>query len=160
MIDPAVWADPYPFYERLRRERPVWLVPGLDLAYVATHDLIVDAVRRIDDFSSHLDMLVITGDDGYPDLFHTEEFGEGTTTLATADPPEHTVHRSLVFPRVGRPPHGGHAARNRGLHRRAVGRAPDPQGTRVGVGQHRGPSCARPGHRTAYWLARRRLAPR
>lgn len=100
MIDPAVWADPYPFYERLRRERPVWLVPGLDLAYVATHDLIVDAVRRVDDFSSHLDMLVITGEDGSPDLFHTEEFGEGTTTLATADPPEHTVHRSLVFPEL------------------------------------------------------------
>ncbi|MDE0493030.1 MAG: cytochrome P450, partial [Acidimicrobiaceae bacterium] len=100
VIDPAVWADPYPFYERLRRERPVWLVPGLDLAYIATHDLIVDAVRRIDDFSSHLDMLVITGDDGNPDLFHTEEFGEGTTTLATADPPEHTVHRSLVFPEL------------------------------------------------------------
>ncbi len=100
VIDPAVWDDPYPFYERLRRERPVWLVPGLDFAYVATHDLIVDAVRRVDDFSSHLDMLVITGDDGSPDLFHTEEFGEGTTTLATADPPEHTVHRSLVFPEL------------------------------------------------------------
>ena len=100
MIDPAVWADPYPFFERLRREHPVWLVPGLDLAFVATHDLIVDVLRRIDDFSNHLDVLLITGDDGNPALFRTDEFGEGTTTLATADPPEHTIHRGVVFPEL------------------------------------------------------------
>ncbi len=100
VIDPAVWADPYPFFDRLRQEHPVWLVPGLDLAFVATHELIVDALRRIDDFSNHLDVLLITGDDGNPELFRTDEFGEGTTTLATADPPEHTVHRSVVFPEL------------------------------------------------------------
>ena len=100
VIDPDVWADPYPFFERLRQEHPVWPVPGLDLAYVATHELIVDALRRIDDFSNHLDVLVITGDDGNPDLFRTDNFGDGTTTLATADPPEHTVHRSVVFPEL------------------------------------------------------------
>ena len=99
-IDPEVWANPYPFFERLRREHPVWLVPGLDMAFVATHDLIVDALRRIDDFSSHLDVLLATGEDGNPVLFRTDEFGEGTTTLATADPPEHTVHRSVVFPEL------------------------------------------------------------
>ena len=100
VIDPEVWADPYPFFERLRREHPVWLVPGLDMAFVATHELIVDALRRIDDFSNHLDVLVATGEDGNPILFRTDEFGEGTTTLATADPPEHTVHRSVVFPEL------------------------------------------------------------
>ncbi|WP_420433795.1 cytochrome P450 [Candidatus Poriferisocius sp.] len=100
VIDPHVWADPYSFFERLRREHPVWLVPGLDMAFVATHDLIVDALRRIDDFSSHLDVLLATGEDGNPMLFRTEEFGEGTTTLATADPPEHTMHRSVVFPEL------------------------------------------------------------
>lgn len=100
IIDPGVWADPYPFYERLRQEHPVWLVPGLDLAFVATHDLIVDALRRIDDFSNHLDVLIATGEDGRPFLFRTDEFGDGTTTLATADPPEHTVHRSVVFPEL------------------------------------------------------------
>ena len=100
VIDPDIWADPYPFLGQLRREHPVWLVPGLDLAFVATHELIVDALRRIDDFSSHLDVLVATGSDGNPVLFRTDDFGEGTTTLATADPPEHTVHRSVVFPEL------------------------------------------------------------
>ena len=100
IIDPDVWADPYPFYERLRTEQPVWLVPGLDLAFVSTHELIVDALRRTDDFSNHLDVLIATGEDGSPFLFRTDEFGEGTTTLATADPPEHTMHRSVVFPEL------------------------------------------------------------
>ena len=100
IIDRGVLANPYPFFERLRREHPVWLVPGLDLAFVASHEHILDALRRIDDFSSHLNVLVITGDDGSPDLFRTDDLGEGTTTLATADPPEHTKHRSVVFPEL------------------------------------------------------------
>ncbi|WP_420639240.1 cytochrome P450 [Candidatus Poriferisocius sp.] len=99
-MDADVWADPYPFFDRLRREHPVWLVPGLDLAFVATHELVLDALRRIDDFSNHLDVLVITGDDGSPALLRTDQFGEGTTTLATADPPEHTTHRRVVFPEL------------------------------------------------------------
>ncbi len=100
IIDPGVLANPYPFFERLRQEQPVWLVPGLDLAFVASHEHIVDALRRIDDFSNHLNVLVITGDDGSPALFRTDDLGEGTTTLATADPPEHTMHRSVVFPEL------------------------------------------------------------
>ncbi|WP_419918781.1 cytochrome P450 [Candidatus Poriferisocius sp.] len=100
VIDPAVWADPYPFYEQLRREHPVWRVPGLDLALVATHELIVEALRRVDDFSNHLDVLVATGHNGSPVLFRTDHLGGGTTTLATADPPEHTKHRSVVFPEL------------------------------------------------------------
>lgn len=100
IIDPDVLDDPYPFFERLREEHPVWLVPGLDLAFVASHEHVLDALRRIDDFSSHLDVLVITGEDGSPALFRTDNFGEGTTTLATADPPEHTKHRSVVFPEL------------------------------------------------------------
>ncbi len=100
IIDPDVLDDPYPFFERLRKEHPVWRVPGLDLAFVASHEHVLDALRRIDDFSSHLDVLVITGEDGSPALFRTDELGEGTTTLATADPPEHTKHRSVVFPEL------------------------------------------------------------
>ena len=100
IIDRGVLANPYPFFERLRREHPVWLVPGLDLAFVASHEHILDALRRIDDFSNHLNVLVITGDDGSPALFRTDDLGEGTTTLATADPPEHTKHRSVVFPEL------------------------------------------------------------
>ncbi len=100
IIDPAVLADPYPFFERLRRDHPVWLVPGLDLTFVSTMELIVDALRRLDDFSNHLDAWVATGEDGRPVLYDTEHMGDGTTTLATADPPEHTIHRSIVFPEL------------------------------------------------------------
>ena len=100
IIDPQVLADPYPFFERLRQEQPVWLVPGLDLVFVASYQHVVEAVRRIDDFSNHLSVLVITGEDGSPALFRTDDFGAGITTLATADPPEHTKHRGVVFPEL------------------------------------------------------------
>ena len=100
VIDAEVLADPYPFFERLRREHPVWLLPGLGLVFVASHQHVVEAVRRIDDFSNHLNVLVITGEDGSPALFRTDDFGAGITTLATADPPEHTKHRGVVFPEL------------------------------------------------------------
>lgn len=100
VVDPEVLADPYPFYARLRDEAPVWKVPGVGLAYVSTHEHVVDACRRIDDFSSHLTAMVITGEGGRPDLFRTDSMGEGVTTLATADPPEHTIHRQTVFPEL------------------------------------------------------------
>ncbi len=100
ITDAAVLADPYSYFERLRQEHPVWLVPGLDLVFVASHQHVVEAVRRIDDFSNHLNVLVITGEDGSPALFRTDDFGPGITTLATADPPEHTKHRGVVFPEL------------------------------------------------------------
>ena len=100
IIDAEVLAEPYPFFETLRSEHPVWLVPGLDLALVASYRHVVEAARRTDDFSNHLNVLVITGEDGSPALFRTDDFGAGITTLATADPPEHTTHRGVVFPEL------------------------------------------------------------
>lgn len=100
IIDTEVLADPYPFFERLREEHPVWLAPGLDFVLVGSNRHVVEAVRRVDDFSNHLDAFVITGQDGSPALFRTDDFGAGITTLATADPPEHTRHRGLVFPEL------------------------------------------------------------
>ena len=100
IVDRSVLASPEPFYAALRAEAPVWRVPGLDLVLVAGHDLVVEACRRTDDFSNHLETLVATGDDGEPVLFDTSTLGDGTMTLATADPPEHTRHRGIVFPEL------------------------------------------------------------
>ena len=36
IFDRELLADPYPFYERLRRKAPVWQVPGVDLFYVSS----------------------------------------------------------------------------------------------------------------------------
>ena len=100
LLDPSVLADPYPFYAALRRTAPVWPVPGVAAAVVSTWDLVTEAVGRTADFSNHLDRLLVTGADGRPTLFPMAERGSAIRTLATADPPEHTAHRRVVFPEL------------------------------------------------------------
>ena len=100
ILDAAVLADPGDFYSFLREHHPVWKVPDMSVVYVASHANVVEAVRRVDDFSNHLDALIIRGNGGAPELWETGDMDAGTTTLATADPPEHTTHRNLVFPEL------------------------------------------------------------
>lgn len=98
LLDPDVNADPYPFYERLRTEAPVWRVPGTDVVAVTSNEAIVDLVGRPDDFSNVVQNLIYQGDDGLPQRL---PLGELTVeALASADPPIHTVHRKAVFPEL------------------------------------------------------------
>jgi cytochrome P450 len=100
ILDRQLLADPYPFYDRLRREAPVWQVPGLDLFLASSWEWVTDGTARVEDLSSNLTTLVVTGPDGRPSLFDTSVLGPGTTTLATSDPPQHTIHRKAVFPEL------------------------------------------------------------
>ena len=97
LMDPEVWNDPGGFYRQLLDEAPVWRVPGVDLVVVSSFDAIAEAVRRPDDFSSNIRSVIYRDDDGTPAL---ADIGtdEGTDVLATADPPAHSDHRSMVFP--------------------------------------------------------------
>jgi len=97
LLDPATIQDPEPFRAWLRTHAPVYRVPGTSLHLVATWDLVTEALARTDDFSSNLDALLCTGDDGAPMLFPMPP-GAAAQTLATADPPAHTRHRQVVFP--------------------------------------------------------------
>ena len=97
-LDAATIQDPVPFHAWLREHAPVYRVPGTTFHLVATWDLVVDAVARIDDFSSNLDVLLYTDDDGRPASFDVAALGANVQTLATADPPAHTRHRRAVFP--------------------------------------------------------------
>lgn len=98
LLDPAVIDDPYPFYRRLQDEAPVWRVPGTDVFVVSSFESVVEATARVEDFSSNMECLLYRGDDGRPERM---SFGELTMqTLATADPPAHTVHRKTVFPEL------------------------------------------------------------
>jgi cytochrome P450 len=98
LLDPATIADPAPFCAWLRAHAPVYRVPDVPLYLVSTWDLVLEALGRTDDFSSNLHALVYTGDDGMPALYDMRVLGASVQTLATADPPTHTVHRRAVFP--------------------------------------------------------------
>ena len=100
ILDRNLLAEPDAFYRRLREEAPVWQVPGVDLFLVSTWDGVAEATGQVEDLSSNLSTLVVRGRDGQPELFDTSVLGPGTTTLATSDPPAHTVHRKAVFPEL------------------------------------------------------------
>ena len=99
LLDREVLDDPYPFYRRLHREAPVWQVPGTEVFVVTTFEMVAEATARVTDFSSNMRCLLYRDDAGLPARL---AFGgeDGVETLATADPPIHTVHRSVVFPEL------------------------------------------------------------
>jgi cytochrome P450 len=74
---------------------PVWKLDGTGVAVVSSYHAIEAAVGRPEEFSSTLKGLIHRDEEGLPAI---ETFADETiNVLATADPPRHTLHRSLVF---------------------------------------------------------------
>lgn len=96
LLDPAVLEDPYPFYDRLRREAPVWRVPGTEVFVVSSFAAVTEVVGRVEDFSNNVLQLLYRDEHGLPRQL---AFGDAASqALASADPPRHAVHRRTVFP--------------------------------------------------------------
>jgi len=96
LLDPQVIEDPYPFYRRLHSHAPVWRVPGTEVFVVSSLARLAEAAGRVEDFSSNMHCLLYRDEHGLPARL---PFGDaGIHSLATADPPIHTLHRSTVFP--------------------------------------------------------------
>ncbi len=93
-----VLEDPTDFHAKLRREAPVWQVPGQDTFVVSDPRLVRETVRRTEDFSSNLVSLLHNDGSGHLVTFQMSPFRDPINTLSTADPPDHTAHRSLLQP--------------------------------------------------------------
>jgi cytochrome P450 len=89
--------DPYPFYARLRRDAPVWHVPGTDAFFVSTWELVSEATNRVEDFSNNFRHMLFTDDDGRVGVLPLDASPATPDVFAGADPPEHTIHRKLFF---------------------------------------------------------------
>ena len=90
--------DPYPFYRQLQAEAPVWEIPDAGVLAVSTFELLAEATRRVEDFSSNISCLLYRDDAGLPCRF---SYGDaGVQALATADSPAHALHRNTVFPEL------------------------------------------------------------
>lgn len=98
LLRPDILDAPYDFYRTLRDHEPVWTVPGTQVVTVATFDLISEVVGRPEDFSSNILSLLYRDEDGLP--ARLDFGGTAPPTLATADPPLHTIHRKAVFPEL------------------------------------------------------------
>jgi cytochrome P450 len=95
-----VLADPRPLYDTLRRRAPVWRLPGQDTYLVADPALIREVVGRPAEFSSNLVSLLHSDGNGCPVGFPVAPLGDPVHVLATADPPVHTRHRTLLQPHL------------------------------------------------------------
>ena len=91
-----VLADPRQFYDTLRRDAPIWRIPGQDSYLVSDPRLIREAVGRPGDFSSNLVSLLHDDGHGCPVVFRMAPFGDPIHVLSTADPPLHSQHRKLL----------------------------------------------------------------
>ncbi len=103
LLDPETLECPYPFYEALHREAPVYMIPQMGMAVVSSFDLIHEVVRDPATYSSAL----ATGPQNLPGEIERstdEELQElrrvnaraNVPTLLAADPPHHARYRSLV----------------------------------------------------------------
>ncbi len=92
--------DPYPFYERMRAEAPVHRIGESDFYAVCGWKAVVEAVHRVEDFSSNLTATMVCHDDGTVTPFDMGAPGDAMHALATADDPVHAAHRRILLPHL------------------------------------------------------------
>jgi cytochrome P450 family 144 len=95
-----VLADPRPLYDQLRREAPVWQIPGQHTYLVSDPNLVREVVSRPSEFSSNLVSLLYQDEHGAPASFDMAPLGDPIYVLAVADPPLHAAHRKLLQPHL------------------------------------------------------------
>jgi cytochrome P450 len=95
LVATELWHDPYPLFERLRREAPVWHLTGENAFLVSRWELVAEATSRVEDFSSHFRYLLFTRDDGTLGALETGR--TGPDVFAGEDPPAHTAQRRIFF---------------------------------------------------------------
>jgi cytochrome P450 len=96
-FDPEVLTSPHEFNRELVRRAPVYRDPHTNLVLVSSYELVIEALKRHDDFSNRFaqamqgraaqrDDVRAVMSEGYPPA----------DAMLTADPPEHKRTRSLV----------------------------------------------------------------
>ena len=89
---------PYPLYARMRELGPVCQIGGMRAFFVSTHAAVDAAVKRHEDFSANLNGMLLCSEDLRPYVFSLSSAGTSSNVIATADEPDHSVHRRLMLP--------------------------------------------------------------
>ncbi|OBH55742.1 cytochrome [Mycobacterium colombiense] len=92
--------DPYPLFDRMRAEAPVHRIGDSVFYAVCGWDAVLEAVERVEDFSSNLTATVVFHDDGSVTPLDMGPPGAPMHTLATADDPVHAMHRKILLPHL------------------------------------------------------------
>ncbi|OAO03136.1 hypothetical protein A8B75_00440 [Sphingomonadales bacterium EhC05] len=97
---PECLQDPYPYYDRLRKEAPVFRDPKTGIVSVSTYDLVLEVNKRPKIFSSNFASLLNSGGKGSFDDEEQSILAEGMRrcdTMLTADPPEHARYKRMAM---------------------------------------------------------------
>ena len=92
--------DPYPIYDELRRQGPVHQIGESPFYVACSWDATVEAIARVDDFSSNLTATMVYQEDGDVVPFTMGHCGGSEHVLATADDPLHAAHRKILLPHL------------------------------------------------------------
>ena len=106
LFSPETLVDPYPAYKKLRDGAPVHFMPEMNLHVVTRYDLLREAIKRTEDFSSRYDQFMNNARQAAFMTLSDEQKAEVSAmdaemvpippTMLTLDEPEHTRYRSLV----------------------------------------------------------------
>ncbi|MGE0665471.1 MAG: cytochrome P450 [Sphingomonadales bacterium] len=89
---------PFPAYRALRAQAPVYRIPQTGYFIVTRYDLVMEAVRNTEVFSSQINQGASGSMGAYPEVveLYQREGVPFASTLISADPPVHTRYRNLV----------------------------------------------------------------
>lgn len=96
----AALQDPYPLYDRMRAEASVHRIGDSVFYVVCGWDAVLEALERVEDFSSNLTATMVYHDDGTVTPFDMGPPGDPSHALATADDPVHALHRKILLPHL------------------------------------------------------------
>lgn len=92
--------NPYPYYDRLRSEAPVFRDPKTGIISVSTYDLVLEVNKRPKIFSSKFASFLAAGGMGTVGEEEAAILAKGIPrcdTLLTADPPEHARYKRVAM---------------------------------------------------------------
>ena len=92
--------NPYPYYERLRQEAPVFRDPKTGMVSVSTYELVLEVNKKPKFFSSDFAALLSSGGSGTFDAEEAAILSTGldrANTMLTADPPQHTRYKRIAM---------------------------------------------------------------
>ena len=101
LLDPTVQADPFGYYDQLRKQQPVLRMPGTGFYVLTRYEDLRAVLRDPETFSNTLDLEELSGEKARQlgALFHQRLAEQGwphVPTLHQSDPPEHTRYRRLL----------------------------------------------------------------
>ena len=106
LFEVATLLDPYPAYKELRDSEPVHFEPSMNVHVVLRYDLVREAIRDTETFSSRYDQFlgasqIMMFQQASPEIQQkmlevTSKMIETPPTMLTLDEPDHTRYRSLV----------------------------------------------------------------